>query len=217
MCSNFDIDLSQKLELKDLLKIMEALRSENGCDWDKAQTHQSIRREFLEETYEAIEAIDNADPELLREELGDVLLQLVFHSQIEKEIGNFDFYDVINDIASKLVIRHPHVFSDTQVNSTDEILSNWDKIKIETKGQKDIKENIQSITKAMPSLMRYQKFVKKATKYNIKEFDSAFIEGDITENSIAVALAQIVNLAEKNGIDAEEALAKYTQNIINKI
>ena len=128
-----DFQPKDSYNIEDLQKIVELLRSQNGCPWDKEQTHKSIRNDFLEEVCEAIEAIDLNDPALLREELGDVLLQVVFHCQIEKESGSFIFDDVCDEICKKLIVRHPHVFSDTVVSSTDEVLKNWDSIKKETK------------------------------------------------------------------------------------
>ena len=113
----------------DLCLIMEILRGEDGCPWDAEQTHESIRKNFIEETYEVIEAIDNKDSHLLREELGDVLLQVVFHTQMEKEEGNFDIDDVANDVCVKLVHRHPHIFGNVIASTADEVLSNWEAIK----------------------------------------------------------------------------------------
>ena len=108
---------------------MTLLRSKDGCPWDKVQTHESIRPDLIEETYEVIEAIDQNDPEMLREELGDLLLQVVFHSRIETEQGHFTLDDVCTDICNKLIIRHPHVFSTVQADTTEEVLKNWDTIK----------------------------------------------------------------------------------------
>ena len=113
----------------DLVTVVQLLRAPGGCPWDIEQTHKSVRKDFIEETYEVIEAIDTEDPVLLREELGDVLLQVAFHAQIEAEQGSFDVYDVANDICAKLIHRHPHVFGEVQVSNTEEVLSNWDKIK----------------------------------------------------------------------------------------
>ena len=113
----------------DLLKIMEILRSPEGCPWDRAQTHKSVRANFIEETYEAIEAIDTEDRELLKEELGDVLLQVVLHSQMEKEAGSFTFEEVVDGVAQKLVYRHPHVFGDVNASNEAEALKSWDDAK----------------------------------------------------------------------------------------
>ena len=119
--------------IDDLAEIVTLLRSKDGCPWDKVQTHESIRPDLIEETYEVIEAIDQNDPEMLREELGDLLLQVVFHSRIETEQGHFTLDDVCTDICNKLIIRHPHVFSTVQADTTEEVLKNWDTIKEETK------------------------------------------------------------------------------------
>src|SRR5699024_3692658 len=125
----------EKYDINDLLNIMEILRGEQGCPWDKEQTHASMRKDMIEEAYEVCEAIDLDDKALLKEELGDVLLQVVHHARIEQEQGSFDFSDVCDGICKKLIVRHPHVFADTQVSSTDQVLTNWEQIKQETKGQ----------------------------------------------------------------------------------
>ena len=121
-----DFIKKEKYSIEDLLEIMSLLRSENGCPWDKEQTHESIRKNFIEETYEAVEAIDQNDPEMLREELGDVLLQVVFHTQMEKEKGNFDFDDVCSEICQKLIVRHPHIFGDEQIGEAKAVANRWD-------------------------------------------------------------------------------------------
>ena len=123
-----NFDFKDKYDINDLRKIIEILRSENGCPWDKVQTHESIRTDLIEETYEVCEGIDKNSPEMLREELGDLLLQIVFHAQIERENGTFDFDDVCNDICQKLVYRHPHVFGEVKVDGSEEVLKNWDEI-----------------------------------------------------------------------------------------
>lgn len=153
-----------KYSMDDLLQIMKILRAPGGCPWDREQTHQSIRNCFIEETYEAIEAIDTEDPILLQEELGDVLLQVLFHSEIEQEEGRFDFSDVVDGEAKKMVERHPHVFGSVTVDGTEDVLTNWDAIKKKTKDQKTQTEVLQSVSKALPALMRSQKVQQKAAK-----------------------------------------------------
>ena len=130
-----NFDFKDKYSIDDLRQIIEILRSENGCPWDKVQTHESIRTDLIEETYEVCEGIDKNSPEMLREELGDLLLQIVFHAQIERENGTFDFDDVCNDICQKLVYRHPHVFGEVKVDGSEEVLKNWDALKRESKPQ----------------------------------------------------------------------------------
>ena len=122
--------------MEDLLKIMEMLRGEGGCPWDREQTHQSIRKNMIEEAYETAEAIDLGDAVMLREELGDVLMQVVFHARISQEEGGFSFDDVCDGICKKLILRHPHIFGSVQVSDSAEVLKNWDAIKKEEKGQK---------------------------------------------------------------------------------
>ena len=150
--------------IDDLLEIMKILRSPEGCPWDREQTHESIRQNFIEETYEAIEAIDTKDTELLKEELGDVLMQVVFHALMEEEAGKFDFSDVADGVCHKLIIRPPHVFGNVVAADSDQVLKNWDAIKMETKAQKTQSEVMDSVSKALPALMRSQKVQKKAAK-----------------------------------------------------
>lgn len=132
--------------------------------WDREQDHHSIRRNFIEETYEVCEAIDNDDPVLLQEELGDVLLQVAFHARMEEEAGRFDFGDVCDGICKKLIVRHPHVFGETKVADSGEVLVNWDRIKERTKGQKTATETLRSVSAALPALMRSEKVQHRAAK-----------------------------------------------------
>jgi len=150
--------------IEDLIEIVRLLRSDGGCPWDIEQTHESIKSDFIEEVCEAIEAIDLKDTALLREELGDVLLQVVFHCRIEEEADSFKFDDVCDGICKKLIVRHPHVFGDTIVSSTDDVLKNWDSIKMETKGQETYTDTLNSVAKSLPALMRAQKVGKRAMR-----------------------------------------------------
>ena len=154
----------EKYDINDLLEVMKILRSENGCPWDREQTHKSIRADLIEETYEVVEAIDNDDPALLREELGDLLLQVVFHARIAEEDGIFNFSDVCNDVCEKMIVRHPHVFADVKADNTEEVLKNWDAMKMQTKDQKTPAQSMDSVARTLPSLMRAQKLSKKAGK-----------------------------------------------------
>ncbi len=177
---------------------MEILRSENGCVWDREQTHKSIRKNLIEETYEAVEAIDNSDMTLMREELGDVLFQVVFHAQMAKEEGYFTFDDVVSDVSAKMVERHPHVFADVVADTTDKVLSNWDKIKMESKSQKSPAEALESVSPALPALMRATKLAGKLEKYRLDELSLEERVGDL--------LLDISVICDKCGIDAEKAL-----------
>lgn len=213
----------KKYTIDDLVTVMHRLRAPDGCPWDSVQTHESIRRDFLEECYEAVEAIDEKSPEMMREELGDVLLQVVFHSVIEEENGNFDFSDVVNDVAAKMIIRHPHVFGDTAVKDVDEVWSNWDAIKKETKGQTSDKEMLYSVSKAMPALMRGQKVVKKASKLGVEysadpkaDLKKLAEKEEMSEEDLGKMLLLISEIAFKSGFDAEKSLYDETNRFIGQ-
>lgn len=154
----------ENYNFNDLVEIVKILRAPDGCPWDREQTHKSIRSNFIEETYEAVEAIDTEDLDLLKEELGDVLLQVAMHAEIESEQGTFDINDVCDGICKKLIIRHPHVFGDVNADTTEKVLKNWDAIKMKTKSQKTQTQAILSVSKALPSLMRSTKIQQKAAK-----------------------------------------------------
>lgn len=212
----------------DLCVIMEILRGEGGCPWDAEQTHESIRKNFIEETYEVIEAIDNKDSSLLREELGDVLLQVVFHTQMEKELGNFNIDDVANDVCVKLVHRHPHIFGDITASTADEVLSNWEAIKNVEKSRETMYDKLSSIPPMTPALMRASKAAKKSGEYKEKTNQDIIAElENILENiklnqshastsEIGELLFLLSILAFKSDIDAEETLFKKTNAFIEK-
>ncbi|MBE6817635.1 MAG: nucleoside triphosphate pyrophosphohydrolase [Ruminococcaceae bacterium] len=162
MIQNFDF--KTKYSVEDLVEIIRLLRTPEGCPWDREQSHESIKKNFIEETYEVIEAINKDNPAMLREELGDVLMQVLLHAQMEQEKGNFDFHDIVNELAQKLVIRHPHVFGNEHCENAEEVLVTWDRVKTETKNQTTITEAMEAIPKELPALMRAQKIQKKAAK-----------------------------------------------------
>ncbi|MDE6780525.1 MAG: nucleoside triphosphate pyrophosphohydrolase [Ruminococcus sp.] len=223
-----------KYTIDDLIDIVRLLRGDGGCPWDMEQTHQSIRQDFLEETCEVLEAIDLNDTELLREELGDVLLQVVFHCRIEEENNSFKFDDICDGICKKLIVRHPHVFGEVTVNSTGEVLKNWDNIKMETKHQSTYTETLESVAKSLPALMRAQKVGKRAMRAGMDfrnaddaiacisaekaEFDEAVESGDKSciEEEIGDLLFSCVNAARHLGIDAELALKNSTDKFIRR-
>ena len=149
---------------QDLREIVRILRHPGGCAWDQEQTHESIRRNFLEEAYEVAEAIDEGDPEHLREELGDVLLQVVFHASIEEDAGRYDLDAVADGVCRKLIYRHPHVFGDVTVHSTGEILSNWEELKKKEKHQETQADAVDAVARSLPALWRAEKMKKKAAK-----------------------------------------------------
>lgn len=154
----------EQYNFDDLLRIMELLRAPGGCPWDREQNHHSIRRNFIEETYEVCEAIDDEDTEHLKEELGDVLLQVVFHTEIEREQGSFDIDDVCDGICKKLIFRHPHIFADTQADTAAEVLRNWEQLKQVEKNQQTATDTLQSVARSLPGLIRAEKLQKKAAK-----------------------------------------------------
>ena len=215
--------------LEKLIEIISILRSENGCRWDREQTHATLKRNMLEEAYEAVEAIDENNIEHLKEELGDVLLQVVLHSQIAKEYNEFTIEDVAKQISDKLIHRHPHVFGNIKVQSTDEILDNWEKLKKEEKPERT--SIMDGITKGQSALMSAQKISKKAVKVGfewpdenslydcviseIKEFQEAKTQEN-KEEELGDILFAIVNLARWNKIEAESALLKSNKKFINR-
>ena len=221
--------LSKKeYDFNDLCLIMEILRGKDGCPWDAEQTHESIRKNFIEETYEVIEALDNNDSKLLREELGDVLLQVVFHSQMEREAGNFDINDVANDVCTKLIHRHPHIFGDVSASTADEVLTNWEAIKNIEKSRETMYDKLTSIPPMTPSLMRASKVSKKSGEF--KEMTNVEIIDDINKmlnnvknnggNISASEMGEVLFLlsavAVKCDIDPEESLYKKTNSFIEK-
>ncbi len=226
-----DFEFKERYDISDLLKIMEILRSENGCPWDREQDHKSIRKDFIEEVYEACEAIDLEDSELLREELGDVLLQVVFHARIEEECGNFTFDDAVNDVCTKLIVRHPHVFGDVTVSGSEDVLKNWNDIKQQTKGQETYTETLRSVCAALPALMRAQKVGKRAQRagMDFPDAESALrsLESEIAEVRAAAdtesekeelgdMLFAAVNAVRLKGYDAEELLTGAVEKFIGR-
>lgn len=227
-----DFTLKDRYDFSDLVEIVRVLRAPGGCPWDAEQTHTSIRENFLEETYEVIEAIDTLDPELMREELGDVLLQVVMHSDMATEDGWFTMDDVANDICQKLIIRHPHVFGDVVVNSTGDVLKNWDDIKRQTKKQKTQSEAMAAIPATYPALMKAQKVQSKARKAGFDwddptgafekiyeetaELKEALADGDEAriEDELGDLLFSAVNVARFCHCDAETALEKATRKFM---
>ena len=150
-----DFQYKPRYNWADFLEIMRLLRGPGGCPWDAEQTHQSIRRNFLEETYETLDALDRDDPEAMCEELGDVLMQVVFHATIEAERGRFTMDDVVDGVAQKMVYRHPHVFGGTmQADNSEQVLVNWEVLKRQEKGQRSTADAIEAIPHTLPALWR---------------------------------------------------------------
>ncbi len=218
-----DYSFKDRYNIEDLIDIMKILRAPGGCPWDAQQNHESIKKNFIEETYEVVEAINKCDSELLKEELGDVLLQVVFHSAMEEEKGVFDFNDVADGICKKLIVRHPHVFSDVTVSDADEVLSNWDTIKRSTKQQKTTSQAMYSVPKELPALMRADKLQSKASKNGV-DTDDAFslilkklnaLKASADEKTVGELLFAVVGIARQNKIDAENALSSVSDKFMS--
>lgn len=218
--------------LDKLIETVRTLRSPEGCEWDRAQTHKTLRPNMLEEAYEAVDAIDSGDILNLREELGDVLLQVLLHAQIADDEGDFNLDDVAKELNEKLIHRHPHVFGDVKVTSTDDIVNNWDLLKKEEK--KDRKSAMDGISKAQSALMSAQKISKRAVKTGFEwpnedslyeciqsefeEFKQACQEQDKDhmEDEMGDIFFAVVNLARWNKIDAEQALLRANKKFMTR-
>ena len=218
--------------IKDLEDIVRLLRAPGGCPWDREQTHASIRRNFLEEAYEAVEAIDEEDPDHLKEELGDVLLQVFLHACMEEEAGRFNLDDVADGICKKLIYRHPHVFGDTAVSGTDEVLSNWEALKRVEKHQQTYTDTLESVARSLPSLWRAEKVQKKAKKAGfdwddvggaldklseeVEELKAAVAQGTNIGEELGDLLFAAVNVSRFVKVDAEDALNAATDKFIRR-
>ena len=227
-----NFEMKSRYDYEDLLQVVHILRSPGGCPWDQEQTHKSIRRDFLEEAYEAAEAIDTDDTALLREELGDVLLQVVFHADIESDAGRFTMADVVDEVAKKMIFRHPHVFGEVQADTTEQVLVNWDQLKKEEKSQKTATDTLDSVARTLPGLWRAEKVQKKAAKAG---FDWADISGALdkldeetaelraavagdgdVEEELGDVLFAAVKVARFAGVDPETAIGNTCEKFIRR-
>lgn len=218
----------------EFMDIIRQLRAEDGCPWDREQTHESLRGCMLEEAYEVTEGIDNNDMENLQEELGDVLLQVAMHSVIAEEEGSFTIQDVVNGIGEKMIRRHPHVFGEGKADSPKEVLANWEEIKKEEKKETTVSEGLLRVPKALPALMRAEKVQKKAAKvgFDFADYEGAYqkVEEELLELSEARKtgdlqkieeefgdlLFSMVNLSRFLQIKAENSLTNATNKFINR-
>ncbi len=206
-----DIERLNKAEafsFDDFVKIVEILRA--CCPWDREQTHSSIRNNLLEEAYEVVEGIDKNNPAIMQEELGDLMLQVIFHSIMGEEEGQYDLETVIGDICKKLIRRHPHIFASVEANTTNTVLENWDNIKNAEKSNKTLGDELSAITSSLPALMHSEKVCKKIRKRKGETFGGE----NITMEEAGEALFKIVASCSLSGINPEEALKKYTERII---
>lgn len=227
-------DLKNKKDFNDLVEIIDTLRGEDGCPWDMEQTHESIKNELLEEAYEVIDAINNDDIDSMIEELGDVLLHVVFHSSIGKDDGYFNIYDVISAICNKMIYRHPHVFGNKEVSSSEEVLKNWEEIKKTEKEFETITEEMNAIAKALPSLIKAHKIQKKAArvgfdwdrvedaadkvKEELNEVLDVYKTGnkDKIKGEVGDLIFACVNISRMLDINEEEALNTTIKKFISR-
>ncbi len=202
----------EKYSIGDLIELVKILRSPEGCPWDREQTHRSIRRDLLEEAYEVADAIDRGSSESLCEELGDLLLQVVFHAQIASESGEFDFSDAVDGVCKKMILRHPHVFGDVSADSTEEVLKNWDAIKRKEKNLKSPAEELDSVAHTLPALMRAAKISSKCKKLGIP----TGVEASSTDaENIADELFSLAARAKGLGLDPEKLLSDRLDALIS--
>ena len=207
----------ESFDIEDLKLIVRILRAPGGCPWDAEQTHKSIIPGMIEETYEVVEAIEEENPDMLKEELGDVLLQLIFHAEIETENGSFNFDDSVTDVCKKMIVRHPHVFGDIVAKDSATVLKNWDAIKATTKSQSDLGQKLDSIAKPLPALVRTQKVIHKIEKempMPSPDVDEAL---SLEEKRIGDALAAAIKECESLGLEAETVLRHYCDALIKEV
>ena len=228
------VDFVSKLKytVYDLQRLMKMLRDPEGCPWDAEQTHESIRRNLLEEAYEAAEAIDVGDPEYLCEELGDVLMQVVFHADIEERLGNFSLDDVADAACKKLIRRHPHIFGNAGAKDSAEVLENWENIKSEERKHETVSDEMRAVAHSLPALWRAEKVQGKAAKVGfdwsdysgaldalkseIIELEEATVNGENVAEELGDLIFSAVNLARFFSIDPEEALGQTTEKFITR-
>lgn len=227
-----EFERKERYDFYDLAAIMRLLRSEGGCPWDREQTHQSIKRNLLEEAYECAEAIDEGDTDHLCEELGDVLMQVVFHSSMEEELGHFDIDGVSDRVCRKLIERHPHVFGDVHVDDSDEVIKNWDEIKRRSRSQKSRSSEMGAVSRALPALWRAEKIQSKAAgagfdwndiwgaiaklEEEIRELKEAVSAGRGIPEELGDILFSAVNVARFAGVDPEDALNSCSEKFISR-
>ena len=227
-----DFQYKDSYDVRDLEEIVRILRAPGGCPWDAEQTHESIRRNFLEEAYEAVEAIDEKNPDHLKEELGDVLLQVLFHARMEQEAGRFNLDDVADGVCKKLIYRHPHVFGDVSVTGTGEVLTNWEELKRKEKGQATNTDALDAVARSLPALWRAEKVQKKAKKAGfdwpdisgaldklseeLEELKNAVAQGTNVEEELGDLLFSAVNVSRFLKADPEVALGKATDKFISR-
>lgn len=229
-----DFVRKDKYDIQDFRKIIAVLRAPGGCPWDAEQTHESIRRNLLEEAYEVCEAIDEKNPAHLKEELGDLLMQVIFHARMEEEKGGFDLDEVADAAVKKLIFRHPHVFGEVRAADSDEVLKNWDELKRTEKSQSTVTKTMTDVAESLPALWRAEKIQKKAKKVGfdwpdvsgaedklseeLAELSKAIAEGNPgqIEEELGDLLFSAVNVSRFVGVDPEQALHKSCEKFIRR-
>ncbi len=226
------MELKKQYTIEDLIEILVILRGENGCPWDRVQTHDSIKKSLIEESYEAIDALNKGDDAAFANELGDVLLQVVFHAQLARERDAFDMNTILNEICTKLITRHTHVFGNAEADGEAEALVNWEENKKKEKNIKTYTDNLKDVPMYLPALMRSEKVQKRASDVGF-DFDNAMdaikkLEEEINELKIAIAeasnieeefgdcLFSAVNVGRLLGLTAETVLADSTEKFISR-
>lgn len=217
-----------KYTVEDISELVEILRSEDGCAWDREQTHKSVRNAMIEETYEFIEGLDADDKELMKEELGDVIFQVFFHAKIAEENKNFDINDIADGICKKMVLRHPHVFGDVTVANSAEVLKNWEEIKKNEKNRDSVKKDLESVPAVLPSLIRAEKlmsrfkknggYVEKDTAKLIDSLKKSInsLDSSVSSEEIGDILFKIANITYASDINAEQALYDKNERFIKE-
>ncbi len=227
-----NFEKKEKYSLQDLIEILRILRAPGGCPWDRAQTHLSNRRNFLEEAYETAEAFDCDDPALMCEELGDMLMQVLFNIHIEEDAGRFTTDDVTDHICRKLIFRHPHVFGDATADTSEEVLVNWDALKRQEKGQRTTADAMDSVARSLPSLWRADKLQSKAAKAGFefpdvsgaldkldeetRELREAVENGTNFTEELGDVLFAAVKVGRFVGVDPEDALNRTCEKFIKR-
>ena len=215
----------------ELVAVMARLRSPSGCPWDREQDHRSLRACLLEETYEVLEAIDGDDPDALRQELGDVLLQVIFHAQLAEEAGHFDIGEVVRGLRDKLVARHPHVFGDSSAATPEEVLHQWDSLKRRERSD-DGADPITQVPRALPALSRAQVVLRRAGRAGMGRGESQAKgaaeaalarlgqesgDREFVQAAVGELLLAAVDLARAAGVDAEQALRERVEELIGEV
>lgn len=205
--------IKENYSFEDLCAIMAYLRSDEGCPWDRVQTHRSIRNNLIEECYEAVEGIDKEDDRLLKEELGDVLLQVVFHARIAGEENRFDINGVIDGVCKKLVSRHPHIFGNAPLGAGEHALDRWEEMKKKEKNTAMLSEDLDRVSRTLPSLIRTQKLLKKAEKAGYYSYPEKLL----SKEELMEQYLEICALANRAGVSLEEEAYKENEQFIERM